>query len=53
MNPALSGAIPKPIFSTVKSLTWYIFERQKSHGEKPKIRLKIVNQKVIFHKTPL
>ena len=27
------GAIPNPIFSTLKILTWYIFKTQKSHGK--------------------
>ena len=54
MNLTSSGNRSKPIFSTIKSLTWYIFKAHKNPTEKNlRFTRKIVNQKGIFYKTPL
>lgn len=44
----------KPIFSTIKSLTWYIFKTHRNPtGKNLRFTRNIVNQKGIFYKTPL
>ena len=54
MNLTSSGNRSKPIFSTIKSLTWYIFKTHRNPTRKNlRFTRKIVNQKGIFYKTPL
>ena len=54
MNLTSSRNRFKPIFFTIKSLTWYIFKAHRNPTRKNlRFTRKIVNQKGIFYKTPL